>query len=112
MVLVVGEKSGSITHITLLNSFKKMEQSQRSKKYPNAKFYIGLLTGNYELDKENVITPSERTKITMYTEKQFFTGEHPFSGDGLSIGDDFELGKSKAKVISNKKGDLTFQVEN
>ncbi|WP_273568798.1 hypothetical protein [Maribacter halichondriae] len=72
------------------------------KEYPNSMFYIGLLKGSYELNK-NTITPVRGSTVIMYTNKQFFPGNQFFPGDQFSPDDPFDLGNAKAKVISKKR---------
>lgn len=110
VVLVIGPKSEAVTHITLFNTFQKMDKDLILRKYPDAKFYIGLLKGTYELNNDT-IDPSSDSTIIMYTEKQFFPGERFSTNEEIAPGDRFDLGKTKAKVVSNKKGELTLKIQ-
>jgi hypothetical protein len=66
------------------------------KKYPNSKFYLGLLKGSFEL-KNNVIEPKIDAIITMYTDKQLF------SNDKFIRSDNITTGKLKTQILSSKK---------
>jgi hypothetical protein len=107
---VVSANSATVTHLELLNTFQKMKQEEIAKKYPNSRFYLGLLAGSYELAK-NELTPLGETTIIMYTEKQFYPAGHFLSENEFSPGDEFDLGKTKGKVMSMKKGELILKIE-
>lgn len=108
VILVVNEKSNIISHIELFNTFQKMEHPDVLEKYPDSKFYIGLLEGSYELNNNNVL-PTKESSITMYTDRQFLSGNTLFPIDNFSVGEQLSLGKFKAKVISKKKGELVLK---
>jgi hypothetical protein len=105
VVLVVDSKTESVNQIILLNKIDNGGEAQFLKKYAGSKFYGGLLKGAFELDKE-VILPAENTTIIMFTEKQLFLDESYKPSEGLLPGDYFNLGRTNAKVVSRKKGEL------
>lgn len=109
VILAVDSKSDDVTDITLFSTLEKMDKRHLKKKYANHKFYMGLLKGTYEIEGTEVI-PEEDTTIIMYTEKQFFPEAYFFSAENLSPGDSFDVGKTRAKVVSNKKGELTVKI--
>lgn len=45
----------------------------------------------------------------MYTDKQIFLEDYFLPADKLFPGDRFDLGKTKAKVVSSKKGELILK---
>lgn len=110
IVLVVNQKSNSVEHIELLVSFQKKKKKELAGSYTNHKFFLGVLKGKYSLEKERII-PGNNTTIILYTEKQFTIPEPYIHGDSLTLGDEFNLGKIKAKVVANKKGELTLKTQ-
>lgn len=108
IVLVVNEKTDEVKHIELFSNFKKITQKEMLSKYPDYKFYIGILQGKYSLDQNRVILHKDAT-ITLYTNKRYLPNEDLFPSDGLSAGDNFTLGKTTTEVISNKKGELILK---
>lgn len=108
VVLVVSSKTGAVTHIALFHNFQNLKKEEIYEKYTDHKFYIGLLKGSYGIDND-VIVPQENTTIIMYTEKQVFPEEYFSRADNLMPGDRFDLGKTKAEVVSSKKGELVLR---
>jgi len=108
VVLIVDSESNKVTDMALFSTIQKMDKGLLKKKYPNRKFYIGLLRGNYEIQGADII-PKENTSVIMFTEKQIFPEAHFFSSDDLSPGDSFDIGKTKSKVVYNKKGELKLK---
>ena len=109
VVLIVDPRSDNVTDMALFTTIQKMDKGLLKKKYADSKFYIGLLKGNYEI-KGTAIVPKENTTVIMFTEKQIFPEAHFFSSDDLSPGDSFDIGKTQAKVVSNKKGELILKI--
>ncbi len=110
VVLVVNEKSDEISHLELFNTVEKMKGNGILEKYPNCQFYIGLLEGSYELNKNNVI-PLIGSTIIMYTDKPYLSSNRILPSPRFSAGDQLDLGSGKAKVISNKKGELILETQ-
>jgi hypothetical protein len=110
VVLVVNGDSEKITHIELFNTFQKMKRQEVDTKYADAKFYIGLLEGRYTLKEKNVML-GKGAIITMYTNKEFFPRDSFDFQEHFVPGDRLELGKTIAKVISNKKGELILKTQ-
>lgn len=110
IILVVNNKSNEVEHIKLFASFQKMKQKELTATYDHQKFFLGVLKGTYKLENKMII-PGDNTTIVMYTEKQFFPSEQFFKSDDLIPGDAFNLGKTHAKVIANKKGELTIKTQ-
>ena len=108
VVLIVDSKSDSVTEMTLFTTMQKMDKELLKKKYSDCKFYIGLLKGSYEIKGVNIV-PKEGTTVIMFTEKQIFPEAFLFSSEDLSPGDSFDIGKTKARVVSNKKGELILK---
>ena len=81
------------------------------KKYPKSKFYIGLLKGRYEIKEQTVIPLSEAT-ITLFTAKQVFKDDVLFKNKKLKQGETINIGKTKAKVVASKKGELIIKTDN
>jgi hypothetical protein len=110
VIMVVSEKSDEISHLELFNTFQKMNSPEVLEKYPNSQFYIGLLEGSYELNKNNII-PIKGSTIIMYTDRQYLSGDILFPSDKFSAGDQIDLGSIKAKVVSKKKGELILKTQ-
>lgn len=110
VILAVEGVSEGISHITLFNTFEKMKGKEIFRKYPNCQFYIGLLQGRYEV-KEDGVLPSRESTIIMYTDRQYLSGNTRPSIDGFMAGDQVDLGTGKAKVASNKKGELILKIQ-
>ena len=85
-----------------------MTNEEVLKKYKDSKFYVGLLKGSYELNNNN-LEPKDNTTIVVFTEKRIFPVIEFFPAEDLAPGDSIELGKAKAKVVSNKKGELILK---
>lgn len=105
VILAVDAKSEKVTHMMLFVKVQAMHEKELRSKYPNAKFYIGLLKGSYASGSHGII-PGKNATIIMYTDKQFFPTERFSREDRLSPGDEINIGTIKTKVISNKKGEL------
>jgi len=101
VILVVSKKTNSVTNLELF--IDKNTEDKLLKKYPNSDFYLGLLSGDFDL-KNEIIEPKTGAIITLYTEKQLFTNK-PFSPK-----EKITIGKSKTKIISNKKGELIVKI--
>ncbi len=100
VVLVVNKKTNEITNMELFDV--KNAEMVLPKKYPNSKFYIGVLKGNFELNKD-VIEPKSGALITMYTDKQLFSSDKFIKSENITIG------KVKTQIISSKKGELILK---
>ncbi len=110
IILVINKESNTVEHIELLANFQKKNKKQLTIAYSNHKFFLGVLKGKYSLEND-LITPGNNTTIILYTEKQFSFPEPYIQGDNLNLGDEFDLGKTKAKVIANKKGELVLKTQ-
>jgi len=108
VILVVSSKTRSVSHIVLFHVFQNQQKEDFFKQYSEYECYVGLLEGSYVI-KDGYIVPKKETKIIMYTEKQVFPEAHFSPADTLLPGDRFDLGKTKAKVISSKKGELVLK---
>mgnify|MGYP000604088989 FL=1 len=74
--------------ITALELFNQEETKALLKKYPNSKFYLGLLLGEFTV-KDNMVSPSINTSITIYTNKNELTDGNLLIDDTLLQGDTF-----------------------
>jgi len=111
IILAVNEKSDAVEHIDLLVNFQKIKKEQLKEKYNRHKFFLGVLKGTY-LPSENGITLGGNTTIIMYTDKEFSPPGDFFKAEDITPGDEFNLGKTKAKVIANTKGELVVKTQN
>ena len=110
VILVVDQTKETVSHIELFGNFQLLNRAEVIEKFPNCQFYIGLLEGSYELKKNSVI-PINGSTIIMYTDRQYLSNNKLFPSDKFSIGDQIDLGSIKAKVISNKKGELILETQ-
>ena len=110
VVVVVKGASEGITQLALFNTFEKMKGNEILEKYPNCQFYIGLLQGNYELNENDVI-PLMGSTIIMYTDQPYLSSNNTLPSARFSAGDQLDLGLGKAKVVSNKKGELILKTQ-
>lgn len=110
VVLVFDENTVKVSGVELFTNFQKMKMETALRKYPNSKFFIGLLQGNYHLDEGTVI-PGEGATITVYTQKQFWWNEQISWSEGYNIGDGITIGQKNAKVLSSKKGELILRTQ-
>jgi len=100
VVLVVNKKTNEVTNMKLFDA--KNSEKILPKKYPNSKFYIGVLKGNFELNSD-IIEPKSGAIITMYTDKQLFSNDKFVGNDNITIG------KIKTQIISSKNGELVLK---
>jgi hypothetical protein len=110
VILVVSEREEAVSHIELFNNFQLMKRAVALEKYPNCQFYIGLLIGSYELN-ENIVVPLKGSSVIVYTDRQYLSDNSLFPNARSSFGKQLNLGSAKAKVISNKKGELILKTQ-
>jgi len=108
IILAVNEKSKAVEHIELLANFQKFKKEQLQEKYDNHQFFLGELKGTYFPNKKGIVLGDDTT-IIIFTDKQFSPPADLFQVDDLTPGDEFNLGAIKAKVITNKKGELVVK---
>lgn len=105
---MVDSESEVVTHITLFAKMQKMDKVHLLDRYKGCKFYVGLLTGSYGIEDDDIV-PKENTIIIMYTDKQIIPEEYFLPADKLMPGDRFDIGETKAEVVSRKKGELVIR---
>lgn len=110
IVVVINTDDHKVSHVQLMNSFRKKDKKAVLKKYPKHSFFYGILKGKYELQEEEVV-PLAGTTIIVYAERQLFPEHNFYPRKELITGDTFTLGKTQAKVITNKKGELTLKTQ-
>ena len=110
IILAVNEESEVVEHIELLINFQKIKKEQLLEKYGHHKFFLGELKGTYIHNKNGILLGKD-TIVIMFTDKQFSPPGQYFEGDNLRPGDEFYLGDTKAKVITNKKGELIIKTQ-
>lgn len=107
VVMVVNEKN---TRIIGLELFNEKDANSIKKRYPESKFYIGLLRGSYELEKRGV-TPNTGATIIIFTERQILPDEDFFQKENFVPGNQLDFGEAKTKIISNAKGELVLEAQ-
>ena len=108
VILVVSANTQVVTHMVLFNSFEKLKRQEVENAFPNSKFYIGLLKGNYILDDYG-LKPEKDTEVIIYSNRQVFQEEPFLAGEDIALGDKIKLGNRTARIISNKKGEITLR---
>ncbi len=112
VVLVVSERTNTVTGIVLFNEIEKRDQQAVLAEYPESKFFIGLLQGSYRNLEGMGIAPLPNTTVNMYTSKEYFPGDQFFPGEQFVPGDPFKLGNIRARVVSSKDDRLTLKIRN
>lgn len=107
ILLIVDEKN---TKVMGLELFETGDIQNIRKRYPGSKFYIGLLSGSYELEKRKVV-PKVGATIILYTDRQFFPNEELFPNENYAPGDRLDLGEASTKIISKNKGELILKAQ-
>jgi hypothetical protein len=111
VVFVVENKTNTITSLELFN---QQESKALLKKYPNSKFYLGLLKGGFTV-KDDLVNPDKNTSIIIYTNQNELLGDTFLSGDTFLPGDIFNSGHKffinniKLQVIERSKSQLVFK---
>lgn len=100
VVLIVSQKTNEVSGLGLFDS--QNSENVLHKKYPGSTFYLGILKGTYDLDK-NLVHPKGGAIITIYTDKQLF------SKDQFSLKESINFGSVKTKVVSRNKGELILK---
>lgn len=108
ILLVMHPKTDDFTAMELFNSQVNIEEL--NKKYPDHRFYIGLLQGGYELHG-NRIRPELDAVIIIYTDQQFYAGNLDFPVGNYPIGRSFKMQGNGIRVVSNKKGELILRIK-
>ena len=101
VISIVNEKSNSVTDLKVYT--QERSKDKLLKKYPNSYFYLGMITGDFEL-KNEIITLKTGAIVTMYTHKQLF------SNIEFKPNKTIKIGRSKTKIISNKKGEIIVKI--
>lgn len=110
VILVVDEKKEAVSHIELYGNFQLMKRAEVLEKYPNCQFYIGLMEGSYEVVQTQVY-PQIGTAIIIFNSQPLFRDTNIVFTEHYSPGDLLKIGKTEARVISNKKGELIIKTQ-
>lgn len=108
VILVASPKTETVTHIVLFTEFEKLNRDEVEAIYPKSQFFIGLLSGSFILEKHG-LTPVEGTSVIMYTNTEIFKKGTFLSGKNMVPGDMVSLANITARIVSSKKGELTFR---
>lgn len=108
IIAVVDEET-----IKAIEQFENYKDSEKilAQKYPNSKFFMGLLRGKYEV-KNGIVIPKSEATITLYTEQRLFNEAPLFKGKKIELGDELFIGKARATVVATKKGELIIKASN
>ena len=102
LLIVVNNESNTVTDIEIMNG-ESANYTLFLKKYPNAKFYKGKISGKFKASG-NVVTPLSRSTVTIYTHEQFVKGdrfvsaENYIPGNKISISDPFNLAGVMSRI--------------
>lgn len=110
VILVVDEKKEAVSHIVLFGNFQQMKRAEVLEKYPNCKFYIGLMEGSYEVD-QTMVCPQKGATIVIFINQPIFGEPDLVFADYKSPGDSMKIGNTDAMVISNRKGELVLKTQ-
>ncbi|SHG74793.1 hypothetical protein [Flagellimonas flava] len=75
------------------------------------KYFLGTLTGEYQVHNREVL-PSQGATIKVFKDQEVFSKDDIFPIKGFEEQKDVRLGKTKATVIENKKGELILKTKN
>lgn len=118
VVFVIENKTNAIKSLELFNQDKS---KVLLKKYPNSKFYLGLLKGEFGV-KNDLVIPSKNASIIIYTNKEelpqniflpgdtFLLGDTFLPGDTFNLGHKFFINKIKLQVIERSQSQLVFKI--
>jgi len=110
VILVVDERKETVSNIVLFGNFQQMKRAEVLEKYPNSKFYIGLMEGSYEVFQAGV-RPQKGTTIIIFINQPIFRETDMLFTDYKNPGDTIKIGNSEARVISNNKGELILKTQ-
>ncbi len=109
VVAVVNAENTNIKALELFTD-QDTEENWLQKKYPDCKFYIGLMEGSYEVVQARV-RPQRGTTIIIFNNQTIFGDTDIVFMGHYSPGDPIKIGKTAARVISNNKGELILKTE-
>lgn len=78
--------------------------------YPECSFYLGLLKGHYSMDKEEIALGKDTT-VTVFSNKQYYPKDGKLSAKEIKKGSSIRIGKTRAKVLASKDGELVLTTE-
>lgn len=110
VIVVVDATTELIKQLVLFNGFEGKDLQELPKRYPDSKFYLGLFSGNYDR-KDRQLLPATDATLVIYTERQLIPNERLITAAKLTPGEDYNLGETRARVITNKKGELTLKIK-
>ena len=110
VVFIVQQESKKVLSIHLLSSMAE-KKDRLAQEYPNCRFFLGELRGQYEL-KQDVIFPQPASILTMYTEREVFVLQNNFPAKNLKAGDYLLLGQVTTEVLSKKEGEVVLKTLN
>ncbi len=100
VVVVMNEKTDQLLAIEQIDNLKN--NKKLSDQYPDARFYIGILKGTYEI-QERVIVPKSGAEIAIYTDNELYF-DLKLPENSL-----IKKGKAKIKIVANKNGELLLK---
>ncbi len=109
VVAVVNVENNTIRALELFADKDNVNESL-IKRFPDCKFYIGLMEGSYEVVRA-MVRPQRGTTIIIFNNQTIFGDTDIVFMGHYSPGDPIKIGKIEARVISNNKGELILRTE-
>ncbi len=109
IVVAVNKGDNTIDALFFLADVKK--DQGLLEKYPDTKSFLGALTGPYE-KQNHVVLPKAGATIKIFKDQEVFSKDRLFPNKGFEKEKEVVLGKTKATVLENKKGELILKTKN
>lgn len=107
VVAVNTEKNEIVALYPLVEIKKGQDKLQRCAACTN---FLGVLSGAYE-QKGMTLYPKEGAIIKVFKDQEVYTEQTKFPNTGFKPKNDVVLGKTKATVVENKKGELILKTK-
>ncbi len=108
IVVALNAEKNEIDALYALTTIKKDQKALQ--KCPGCKHFLGTLAGDYEQMGMNIV-PKAGSTITVFKEQEIFAEKTMFPPNGFKTKKEVVLGKTKATVIENKKGELILKTK-
>ncbi|MBT8182620.1 MAG: hypothetical protein KJO53_13650 [Eudoraea sp.] len=109
VVAVVNAENNTIKALELFTD-ENSDKGSLIKKYPDCKFYIGLMEGSYKV-VQAIVHPQKGATVNIFYSQPIYAAADMAVMDHYSPGDIMKIGNSEARVISNNKGELIFKTQ-
>ena len=106
IVVALHTEKNQVDALYTLASIKKDQKLLQS--CDRCKHFLGELSGTYE-EQGMVLIPKAGATIIVFKEQEVFAEKKQFPANGFKTKDEIILGKTKAIIIENKKGELILK---